>query len=387
MPWLKVGDQAAFHPVVTAPLEQDDADDRLINELFGFVARCAVAAAAHELDYIVPIGTARQIAGLSRASQLIDAAVAAGYFSRVLLEGKPALKLVEEEDLFNMILKDERAWKNQRRNDQRNVELTVPVRLRDGDACRWCSKIVDWNDRKSGRAATYDHLRPGHAATTDTFVVCCKACNSARQDDPAWNGTLRKPPAKPFYGAATVSFLAKYGKTVAPSVARPEVVDAPSETNGTTQDKGDGSAPGPQATATSGLQGNGSASGPQGNGSASGPQATATSGLQGNGSASGPVTESTPGPPRVERPTDAKPPPPDQDLIPSQISGVSDLDMPGRDGTGQVRSGRDGPDQAVPGRAVRPGSDPPRDGTSLDKAPPPSPSQRRMRPRKRKSRR
>lgn len=359
MPWLKVGDQAAFHPVVTAPLEQDDADDRLINELFGFVARCAVAAAAHELDYIVPIGTARQIAGLSRASQLIDAAVAAGYFSRVLLEGKPALKLVEEEDLFNMILKDERAWKNQRRNDQRNVELTVPVRLRDGDACRWCSKIVDWNDRKSGRAATYDHLRPGHAATTDTFVVCCKACNSARQDDPAWNGTLRKPPAKPFYGAATVSFLAKYGKTVAESVKRPEVVDAPTETNGTNQDKGDGNAPGPQATATSGLQG--------------------------NGSASGPVTDPTPEPPQVERPTDAEPPPPDQDLIPSQISGVSDLDMPGRDGTGRVRSGRDGPDQAVPGRAGRPGSEPPRGGTSLDKAPPPSPSQRRKRPRKRKS--
>ena len=363
MPWLKVGDQAAFHPVVTAPLEQDDADDRLINELFGFVARCAVAAAAHELDYIVPIGTARQIAGLSRASQLIDAAVAAGYFTRVVADGKPALRLYEDDngDLFNMILKDERAWKNQRRNDQRNVELTVPVRLRDGDECRWCGKLVSWTDRKSGRGATYDHLRPGHAATTDTFVVCCKSCNSSRQDDPDWNGKLRKPPAKPFYGAATVAFLAKYGKTVAPTVERPEVVDAPTETNGTNQDKGDGSAPGPQATAISGLQG--------------------------DGSASGPVTDSTPEPPTVERPTDAEPPPADQDLIPSQISGVSDLDMPGRDGSGQVRSVRDGPEQAVPGKAGRPRSQPPRDGSSLDKAPPPSPSQKRKRPRKRKNRR
>ena len=231
MPWLKVGDLAANHPVALAVLEDDAADDRIVNELFGFVARCATMAAAHETDYIVPMGTARQVAGVSRAKALIDMAVAAGYFSRVEHEGKPALKLFEdpEGNLFNMLLKSERAWKKQRDSDRRNTEILIPVRQRDGDACRWCGNVVNWNDRRGGRGGTYDHLRPGQAATVDTYVVACRACNSARKEGLHWKERLLDPPSHPYYGPETVALLAKHGITVQDTTNRPQVHDAAAE--------------------------------------------------------------------------------------------------------------------------------------------------------------
>jgi len=189
MPWLRVGDTAADHPVTLAPLEDEAADERTVNELFGFAVRCAVRAAAHETDYVVTVGTARSVAG-GRYETLVPAAIRAGYFSWVELEAEDgttrrALKLLEEADLFHMILRDERAWTNARKRDTSNPTLTAPVRERDGDACRWCGQVVVWSgDRKSGRAGTYDHVRPGQPAESpDDLVVACKTCNSARGDE------------------------------------------------------------------------------------------------------------------------------------------------------------------------------------------------------------
>ena len=92
----------------------DDADDRIVNELFGFVARCAVMAAQHERDYVVTVGTARVMAGSPRFEALVAAAVRAGYLVETTAEdaeGVPrrAFRLVEEKDLFHMLRKKERA--------------------------------------------------------------------------------------------------------------------------------------------------------------------------------------------------------------------------------------------------------------------------------------
>jgi len=226
VPWLRVGDTSADHPVALAPLEDVDADDRIVNELFGFVARCAVRSAAHETDYVVHIGTARSVA-MGRYDVLVPAAVRAGYFSWVELEGddgttKPALKLLEDAGLFHMILKDEREWTNARKRDTSNPTLTAPVRERDGDGCRWCGQIVVWSDRKGGRGGTYDHLTPQKPAETpDDLVVSCKTCNSKRGDESnTWTTPLLPPPAEPYYSAATVTFLAKHGRSVRQSERR-----------------------------------------------------------------------------------------------------------------------------------------------------------------------
>ena len=208
MPWLRVGDTAASHPVVLRALELPQADERLKMELFGFAALAASMSASHKSDYIVELGTIRAIAGFTRAEELIKAAIACGYFEEISKDGNTAYKLLDDPELFHMRLKEEIDWENRRKNDNRNPALTVPVRLRDGDACRWCGRVVYWKDRKSARGATYDHLHPSKGAETPAdMVVACKSCNSSRKDNKDWSGTLLPAPVKPYYGAITVEFL------------------------------------------------------------------------------------------------------------------------------------------------------------------------------------
>jgi hypothetical protein len=226
VPWLKEGDAAANHPIVLAAMEMEDADDRILNECFGWVNRCATQSAAYEKDYIITIGTAKLMAGsMGRYHALVKAAKFCGYISdtEIVVDGerRQAFKLVEDNDLFHMILKDERAWTNQRKKDQRNPKLTAPVRLRDGDACRYCGKTVSWSDRVSGRAGSYDHTRPGEPATVDTYVVCCKECNGRRNSDPDSIWRTVPAPEEPLYGPQTVEFLATHNITVTPTYVRP----------------------------------------------------------------------------------------------------------------------------------------------------------------------
>ncbi len=225
MPWLKQGDAAANHPIVLAAVEMEDADDRILNECFGFVGRCATQAAAYEQDYIITVGTARHMAGsLSRYNALIEAAKYCGYLTEVQVEidgeQRKAFKLVEDNDLFHMILKAEREWNNQRKRDTRDTALTSKVRARDGDACRYCGKSVAWGDTKSGRGATYDHVNPGQGGTVHTLVVCCRECNGRRGDDPDSTWKTLPVPAEPLYGPATVAFLDKHGAPIQPSYTR-----------------------------------------------------------------------------------------------------------------------------------------------------------------------
>lgn len=226
MPWLKEGDAAANHPIVLAAVEMEDADDRILNECFGWVNRCATQSAAYEKDYIITVGTAKLMAGsIGRYHALVKAAKFCGYITdtEITVDGetRQAFKLVEDNDLFHMILKDERAWTNQRKKDQRNPKLTAPVRLRDGDACRYCGKTVSWSDRVSGRAGSYDHTRPGEPATVETYVVCCKECNGRRSNDPDSIWQPLAAPEDPLFGPHTVDFLAGHGIIVKPTYERP----------------------------------------------------------------------------------------------------------------------------------------------------------------------
>lgn len=261
MPWLKQGDAAANHPIVLSAVEMEEADDRILNECFGFVARCATQAAAYEQDYIISVGTAKLMAGsLGRYHELIKAAKFCGYLTEtaIVVEGeeRKAFKLVEDNDLFHMILKAEREWNNQRKKDTRNNELTWRVRARDGDACRYCGKSVAWGDTKSGRGATYDHINPGKAGTVDTLVVCCRQCNGRRQDDPESTWKTLPVPAEPIIGPATAAFIAKHGTPIEPTYTRP--IATPATSNTATDDTNPveqptQAAPGPdEATAHSG---------------------------------------------------------------------------------------------------------------------------------------
>ena len=60
--------------------------------------------------------------------------------------------------------------------DSRNVSLMMPVRVRDGDECRFCRAVVDWRTYRTRSGGAFVHLRPGEPVSIDTVVVSCREC-------------------------------------------------------------------------------------------------------------------------------------------------------------------------------------------------------------------
>jgi len=192
--------------------------------LFGQVLALAVEAAAFKTDYIIERGSVLKFTGTPEAAEkFIADAMFCGYLTGEvpLDDGRIAYRLIEDEDLFHMRLREEIDWENRRRNDTRKTSLIVPIRARDGDACRWCGHVVWWGDRKGGRGATYDHLNPGvPAETPDDMVVACRSCNSSRKDNAGWAVDLLPAPVKPYFSAKSAAWLTENGvptKASAPS--------------------------------------------------------------------------------------------------------------------------------------------------------------------------
>ena len=224
MPWLKVSDTAAQHRIVWRALEIPGASMQSMWSLFGQVLALAVEAAAFKTDYIIERGSVLKFTGTPEAAEkFIADAMFCGYLTGEvpLDDGRIAYRLIEDEDLFHMRLREEIDWENRRRNDTRKTSLIVPIRARDGDACRWCGHVVWWGDRKGGRGATYDHLNPGvPAETPEDMVVACRSCNSSRKDNAGWAVDLLPAPSRPYFSAKSAAWLTENGvptKASAPS--------------------------------------------------------------------------------------------------------------------------------------------------------------------------
>ena len=231
MPWLKAGDNAATHPRVLR-VATLGAEPGLTNEVFGFVFRCALQSAGHLTDYVVDAGTAWMLGG-PRTQVLLDAAIKVGLLTPTTVPGVedcPGYRIIEDPEFIHIRLKAEVEWERQQRSDTSNPMLTVPVRLRDGDACRYCGKIVQWAARKGARAGTYDHREAGKPARVDTFVVSCGGCNSGRGNDPAADDRypLRPIPTNPYYSARTAEFLQRHGYPVVVNIDPDRLGDQPS---------------------------------------------------------------------------------------------------------------------------------------------------------------
>jgi hypothetical protein len=74
----------------------------------------------------------------------------------------------------------DRAANTRRTALHRDPKLIAAVRGRDQGRCRYCGVQVNWNDRRSGTAATYDHVDPDGGNTLDNVVIACRACHSAK---------------------------------------------------------------------------------------------------------------------------------------------------------------------------------------------------------------
>lgn len=209
MTWVRVGDTAATDPSVLELGSAPAADERTANEAFGFFIKVATASGAHMTDYHVSLGTA-QLFGAARTSELLAACEYAGVLTRVQLDGKPMWRIINDRpELVHLRLREEVEWERQRRRDASNPALTVPVRFRDGDACRYCGRVVNWKDKKGGLRGTYDHFDPGQPATIDTFFVACGACNSSLGATPPQDKRplLLPEPERTYYSPDTTAWV------------------------------------------------------------------------------------------------------------------------------------------------------------------------------------
>lgn len=225
MPWTRTGDNAATYPALMQLRGHRAADDRLVNEVYGFVTRCYHQSAGHMTDYSVDYGTAEMIGG-PRTDALIKWAERAEIFiPRKPVRGIRSWVLLQDPEFIHIKLRSEIEWDRTQRRDTRDPALTVPVRRRDGDNCRWCGVLVQWRGKPTNRKATFDHLVPGEAGTVETMIVACTACNSGRGGNvERWDDEheLRPEPAEPNYGKWTAAFLSENGYPTEPNIRSDE---------------------------------------------------------------------------------------------------------------------------------------------------------------------
>lgn len=181
MAWLKTGDTAAMDERVLDIAELETADPWSVNEVYGFVSRMFIQAAQQGSDYRVSMGTAMALS--PRYELLLLQASQTGLLELVVEDGRRMIRLVADGDFHHLRTREEIDWENARKADVADLSLVLPVRVRDGDACRYCGEVVNWADRKGGRGGTYDHLKPGQRAqSADDLVVACRSCNGGRRD-------------------------------------------------------------------------------------------------------------------------------------------------------------------------------------------------------------
>ena len=244
MPWARLTDTAATHPIVLAVAEHPDADDRSVNEVFGFMLRLAAMSAQYLTDYVFWYSSAVQMAGSkSQADQLLELAAFAGYGVQDVEpgSGRRFFRLVADSDFVHIKTAEEVAWERDRKANNGDLSIIVPVRWRDGDACRYCGKVVNWADRKGGKGGTYDHRLPGQSGTWRSEVVACRSCNSIRGNAskglPPSEGMaaadrvrpLLTPPDRPYYSPRTREWLNSHADVLALHDMRPPELAAGEE--------------------------------------------------------------------------------------------------------------------------------------------------------------
>lgn len=225
MAWIKVGDNAYTYPKLVACASVPGAPESAVREMFGWFLSCSCYSAAHFEDYRVDHYIARKEGG-TNADWLIKAATKTGLMKQKRHQGTVYLELIQDEAFVGIILKAEKDWQKQQQADTRNPALAVPVRLRDGDQCRYCRMVVSWMGKISPRRACFDHRDATQAAKSpDDLVMACFSCNSSRRDNgDEWDRThpLLLPPSSPIYGVATAKFLTEHGHAMEPNVSDPK---------------------------------------------------------------------------------------------------------------------------------------------------------------------
>ena len=215
MAWLRVGDNINTNPLMSRLVEACEYDHALKLEALGLFIALATSSAAHLTDYVVEPGLVGVLAP-GREKKLMDVLRAATLVENYKdeQEDRWLYRLKNDVEFVHMRSKAEVEIDRDRTRDRRNPELTIPVRVRDGDQCRWCGRTVNFADHKSNRGGTIDSLTAHQESTVETLVVACRGCNSERK---AGNDgfELRPAPMFPHYETSTINFINTHKWSVA----------------------------------------------------------------------------------------------------------------------------------------------------------------------------
>jgi len=219
--WQKSSDGAATHPKLMKIDALPDADDRLLNEVKGWLWSLSTQSAQHDTDYFVEVGVARMF-GTSRTAALVDVALRVGLLTEHTIDGLRVYKLLEDENLWHIRSAAEKAWAAQQANDVKDPAIKVHVVRRDGDNCRYCGVLTQWRGPRNARTFTLDHRMPGQPGTVATMVVACWRCNTSRSNNPQWDDDhpLRPEPTRPLFGRWSAQYLTENGYPTEQNVLR-----------------------------------------------------------------------------------------------------------------------------------------------------------------------
>lgn len=221
MPWARLGDDAATYPALMQLHGMQGADERTVNEAFGFLLRISTLSAGHKTDYVVDAGTAHMIGG-ARTEALLKLLVKAGLLTAQRQGGLRSWTILADPEFLHIRTRAELEAEARYRNELRDDALLVGLRRRDGDNCRWCGIYVQWLGRKGQQHAEPDHLEGSDVpGTVENMVIACRRCNRARgADQTAWESThkLLPVPTNPQYGEATAAHLTKNGYPTEPTI-------------------------------------------------------------------------------------------------------------------------------------------------------------------------
>lgn len=231
MAWVRVGDDAFTHPRLMSVYDVEEAKSIPLHEVFGFLLSLAAYSAKHLTDGIIERGAVYTVGSPDRVTKLLDVCLRAGLIQWVEVKGKRKLQLFTDEEFIHIRSREEVMAQRARSRENRDPKLKSAVIHRDGDACRYCGKIVRWTGPISYNVGTLDHVDPTSvgSATVEGLVVACHHCNSSRQEARAEFDEahpLRDVPADPYYSQWSAEFLNRNGYEVQSSSEPPKQVSS-----------------------------------------------------------------------------------------------------------------------------------------------------------------
>lgn len=192
--WVKIDDRIVDHPKMYAAARHLGRHGHV--RAFSVYVAGLCYANSHLTDGVL---TKAVIASFRIDRKPLDVAAVLAYDDVRLWESIENGYRIHDYHVMNPTadeIKIKRDWDAKRKQLYSIPGLIPAIRRRDRDLCRYCRALVNWNDRRSDRGGTYDHVIPRGDNSLENVVVCCYRCNvkkGGRTPDEA-NMRLLEPP-------------------------------------------------------------------------------------------------------------------------------------------------------------------------------------------------